>query len=100
MAVNKPISMKNFYIIILSILIISCSGGSETSNLPDITITTSSSEAKEAYLKAMDLFDLRRQATVEERRTLLNQAITLDPEFLLAKASLYSILGTELNTES
>ena len=97
MAVKKPITMKNFYLIILSILIISCSGGPETSNLPDITITTSSSEAKDAYLKAMDLFDLRRQATVEERRTLLNQAITLDPEFLLAKASLYSILGTEFN---
>ena len=80
---NKPITMKNFYIIILSIFIISCGGGPESSSLPDITITTSSSEAKEAFLKAMDLFDQRRQATIEERRTLLNQAITLDPNFLL-----------------
>ncbi len=94
---NKPITMKNFYIIILSIFIISCGGGPESSSLPDITITTSSSEAKEAFLKAMDLFDQRRQATIEERRTLLNQAITLDPNFLLAKASLYSMLGTEFN---
>ena len=91
--------MKNFYLIILSILIISCSGGSDTSQLPDITITTSSSEAKEAYLKAMDLYDQRRQATVEERKTLLNQALTLDPDFLLAKASLYSMLGTEYNNK-
>ena len=57
--------MKNFYIIILSIFIISCGGGPERSTLPDITITTSSSDAKEAFLKAMDLMDLRRQATRE-----------------------------------
>ena len=89
--------MKNSYIIILSIFIMSCGGGPERSTLPDITITTSSSEAKDAFLKAMDLMDLRRQATREERKSLLNQAITLDPNFLLAKAALYSTLGTEYN---
>ena len=89
--------MKNFYLIILSILIISCGGGSEESKLPDITITTSSSEAKDAYLESMKLYDLRRQVSVEKRKSLLNKAIALDPDFLLAKATLYSFLGTEFN---
>ncbi len=75
----------------------SCEGGSENAGLPDITITTTSSEAKEAYLKALDLFDLRRQSTNDERKSLLNQAISLDPNFLLAKATLYSFTGTEYN---
>ena len=60
--------MKNFYLIILSFLIISCGGGSEESKLPDITITTSSSEAKDAYLESMKLYDLRRQVSVEKRK--------------------------------
>ena len=89
--------MKNFYLIILSFLIISCGGGSEESKLPDITITTSSSEAKDAYLESMKLYDLRRQVSVEKRKSLLNKAIALDPDFLLAKATLYSFLGTEFN---
>ena len=33
----------------------------------------------------------------EQRRTLLNQALTLDPNFLLAKGILYSNLGAENN---
>ena len=89
--------MKNFYLIILSFLIISCGGGSDESKLPDITITTSSSEAKDAYLESMKLYDLRRQVSVEKRKSLLNKAIALDPDFLLAKATLYSLLGTEFN---
>ena len=89
--------MKNFYLIILSFLTISCGGGSEESKLPDITITTSSSEAKDAYLESMKLYDLRRQVSVEKRKSLLNKAIALDPNFLLAKATLYSFLGTEFN---
>ena len=89
--------MKNIYLILITLFLISCGGGSENAGLPDITITTKSSEAKEAYLKALDLYDLRRQFTVEERKGLLNQAISLDPDFLLAKATLYSFLGTENN---
>ena len=83
--------MKNFYLIILSILIISCSGGSDTSQLPDITITTSSPEAKDAYIEAMTLYDLRRQVSVDKRKSLLNKAIALDPDFLLSK---YRIIGS------
>ena len=89
--------MKNIYLILITTFLISCGGGSENAGLPDITITTKSSEAKEAYLKALDLYDQRRQFTVEERRGLLNQAVSLDPDFLLAKATLYSFIGTENN---
>ena len=64
-------------------------------NLPDITITTNSEEAKNAFLDAMYNFETR--GSNEQRRTLLNQAITIDPDFLLAKAALYSFVGTEFN---
>ena len=50
--------MKNIYLILITLFLLSCGGGSEDAGLPDITITTKSSEAKEAYLKALDLFDL------------------------------------------
>ena len=33
----------------------------------------------------------------DEQNNLLNQAITIDPDFLLAKAALYSFVGTEFN---
>ncbi len=89
--------MKNIFLILITIFLISCGGSSENAGLPDITITTKSNEAKEAYLKALDLYDQRRQFTVEERRGLLNQAVSLDPDFLLAKATLYSFIGTENN---
>ena len=91
--------MKNIYLILITLFLLSCGGGSENAGLPDITITTKSSEAKEAYLKALDLFDLRRQSTNEERKSLLNKAITLDPDFLLAKATLYSFTGTDYNNK-
>ena len=90
--------MKNIYLILITLFLLSCGGGSENAGLPDITITTKSSEAKEAYLKALDLFDQRRQFTVEERRTA-KSSDTLDPDFLLAKATLYSFIGTENNNK-
>ena len=67
------------------------------SGLKDITITTKSKEARDLYVEALDLYELRRQNSVEKRRENLNKAITLDPDFLLAKATLYSDLGTETN---
>ena len=91
--------MKNIYLILITIFLLSCGEASDEANLPDITITSKSEDAKKAFFMAMDLLDLRRQATVEERRTLLNQAITLDPDFLLAKATLYSMLGTDRNNK-
>ena len=91
--------MKNIYLILITIILLSCGEASDEANLPDITITSKSEDAKKAFFMAMDLLDLRRQATVEERRTLLNQAITLDPDFLLAKAALYSMLGTDRNNK-
>ena len=87
--------MKNHFLILISIITISCGGGNEKLNLPDITITTNSEEAKNAFLDAMYNFETR--GSNEQRRTLLNQAITIDPDFLLAKAALYSFVGTEFN---
>lgn len=87
--------MKNYFIILISIITISCGGGNEKLNLPDITISTTSEEAKNAFLDAMYNFETR--GSDEQRRTLLNQAITIDPDFLLAKAALYSFVGTESN---
>ena len=87
--------MKNYFLILISIITISCGGGNEKLNLPDITITTNSEEAKNAFLDAMYNFETR--GSNEQRRTLLNQAITIDPDFLLAKAALYSFVGTEFN---
>ena len=87
--------MKNYFLLLISIITISCGGGNEKLNLPDITITTNSEEAKKAFLDAMYNFETR--GSTEERRTLLNQAITTDPDFLLAKAALYSFVGTEFN---
>ena len=59
------------YAIILSIFIISCGGGPESSSLPDITITTSSSEAKEAFLKAIGVDNKLKFKDVEVRNNLM-----------------------------
>ena len=87
--------MNKICLIFIAIVLIGCSGGSEKLNLPDISTTTSSEEARNAFFKALDNSD--NGGNREQIRTLLNQAITLDPNFLLAKAVLYSNLGTENN---
>ena len=87
--------MSKTFLILFSIVLIGCGGGSETLNLPDITTTTNSEEARVAFFKALDNYD--NGGNWEQRRTLLNQALTLDPNFLLAKGILYSNLGAENN---
>ena len=80
--------MNKICLIFIAIALIACGGGSEKLNLPDITTTTSSEEARNAFFKALDNHD--NSGNWEQRRTLLNQAITLDPNFLLAKADFIS----------
>ena len=89
--------MKKILSILIIVFIYSCGTSDQGSGLKDITITTKSKEARDLYVEALDLYELRRQNSVEKRRENLNKAITLDPDFLLAKATLYSDLGTETN---
>ena len=63
--------MNKICLIFISIVLIGCSGGSEKLNLPDITTTTNSEEAKNAFFKALDNRD--NGGNGEQRRTLLNQ---------------------------
>ena len=65
--------MNKTFLILFSIILIGCSGGSESLNLPDITTTTDSEEARDAFFKALDNYD--NGGNGEQRKILLNQAL-------------------------
>ena len=44
--------MNKICLIFIAIVLIGCGGGSEKLNLPDITTTTNSEEARNAFFKA------------------------------------------------
>ena len=69
--------MKKILSILIIVFIYSCGTGDQGSGLKDITITTKSKEARDLYVEALDLYELRRQNSVEKRRENLNKAITL-----------------------
>ena len=89
--------MKKILSILIIVFIYSCGTSDQENSIKDITVTTKSNEARDLYFEALNLYELRRQNSVEKRRENLNKAVALDPDFLLAKATLYSNLGTETN---